>query len=124
MLNLPIKGLIVDEFKKNIGKIARKAGRSEEDVKAAFEKGKNGTYEMARELGLTRDVAREIIEYVRPIARKIPFLGEAILDSEAAKVLPNLDDEPRAFQGRQKAGTAGARTKNPGRFDKSKYRKV
>ena len=120
MLNISIKDLLAGEFKKHIGKIARKAGRSEEDVEAAFEKGKNGTYTMARELGLTQDVARNIIEYVRPVARKIPFLGEAILDSEAAKILPELDDDrPRAIQGQQRA-----RAKKSDGFDKSKYRKV
>ncbi|MCL2377811.1 MAG: hypothetical protein FWC77_01655 [Defluviitaleaceae bacterium] len=120
MPNTPIKDLIVGEFKKNIGKIARKAGRSEKDVESAFEKGKNGTYAMARELGLTQNVARDIIEYVRPIARKIPFLGEAILDSEAAKILPGLDDDkPRPNREQRRAGA-----KKTSGFDRSKYKRV
>jgi len=120
MFDISVKDLIAGEFKKNIGKIARKAGRSEADVKAAFEKGKNGTYSMARELGLTQSVAREIIEYVRPIARKIPFLGEAILDSEAAKILPGLDDDrPRANREQRRA-----EAKKTGGFDRNKYKRV
>ena len=116
MLDISIKDLLIGEFKKNIGKIAQKAGRSEKEVTDAFEQGKNGSYAMARRLGLTQDVAREIIEQVRPYARKIPFLGEAILDREAERVLAGLDFDPQP--NRQQRRVESKKTK---KFDKSKY---
>ena len=116
MFDVSIGDLLMGMAKKNISKIAEKAGRSEGEVNAAFEQGKNGTFAMARKVGLTQDKARDIIEYVRPIAKKIPFLGEAILDSEAKKILPHLDESPQP--NRETRRTATKKTK---KYDRSKY---
>ena len=111
-----MKDFLIGLAKSKITQIAAKTGKSESEILSAINKGKNGGYDMARQLGLTKGVAQQIYDRFGYLADRIPVVGRALLDSEFAKVLPHLDDEPQPSR-----ETRRAETKKTKKFDKSKY---
>jgi len=111
-----IKDALISMAKGKISQIAAKTGKSESEILSAIDKGKDGSFAMARQLGLTKGVAKQIYDKFGYLADKIPLVGRTLLDSEMAKILPHLDDEPQPNR-----VTRRAETKKAKKFDKSKY---
>jgi|GEM_PF-5379097 len=114
-----IKDALINIAKGKISQIAAKTGKSESEILSAIEKGKDGSYAMARQLGLTKDVARQIYDRFGHLADRVPIVGRVLLDSEFAKVLPHLDDEPQV--NRETRRTTQSANSTAKKFDKSKY---
>jgi hypothetical protein len=111
-----MKDFLINFAKSKVATIAQKTGKSEAEILSAIEKGKDGGYDMARQVGLTKDVAKQIYDKYGYLADRIPLVGRALFNSEFAKILPNLDDEPQVSKRPQQAVARPAK-----KFDKSKY---
>jgi len=111
-----IKEALLGYVRSKMGAITAKTGKSEDEILLAISKGKDGGISMARQLGITKDVAQQLVDKYGHFADKIPVLGRALLDSELAKILPQLDDGPGLNR-----ETRRAEAKKTKKFDKSKY---
>jgi len=111
-----IKDVIIGYVKSKMGAITAKTGKSEDEILSAIDKGKDGGYEMARKLGITKDVARQMYDKFGYLADKVPVIGRAIFDREYKNMLAQLDDEPQPNRETRRADAKKAQ-----KFDKSKY---
>jgi len=108
--------------------ISRITGKSEAEIKSAFDKGrqylpqlknaKDGGVGLAKSLGIDRAFAEDIYKKYGHYADKVPLVGRAMLDREYNKIIealgtPTGDRETRRTQ-----------TKNQGSFNKNKYKKL
>ena len=114
-----IKDALIALAKSKVSQIAAKTNKSEDEILSAIKKGKDGGYAMARQLGITKEVAKQMYEKFGHLADKIPIVGRAVLDSEFSKAMSQLDDEPQPNREHRRA-----EKKKTGGFDRNKYKRV
>jgi len=109
-----------------IGKLAKKIGKSEDEIYSAIKEGKKGSISVAKRLGINKAIAQGIYDKFGYLADKIPLVGRPLLDKEFAKILPQLEDddsdEPSATRRPSASNSSKPKTKkNKSKFDKNKY---